>query len=69
MDTRDYPTLHLDTNERKGKGTVLLLLFYISQSQCGLQQWKQTILQNDCETAALVNSVYKRYIYVCLKQN
>jgi len=29
--TVDYPTLHLDTNE--SKGTELLSLFYISQSQ------------------------------------
>ena len=40
----------------KGKGTVPLLLLFISQLQCGLQQWEQTIIQNDCETAALVNS-------------
>ena len=28
MDTRDYPTLHLDTNS--SEGTVPLLLFYTS---------------------------------------
>jgi len=31
MNMRDYPTLHLDTN--LSKGSSLLLLFYISQSQ------------------------------------
>jgi hypothetical protein len=31
MNIKDYPTLHVDTTERKG--TVLLLLFYISQLQ------------------------------------
>jgi len=31
MKMRDYPTLHLDTNSRKG--TMLLLLFWILQMQ------------------------------------
>jgi len=29
---RDYPTLHLVLDTNSGKGTALLLLFYISQS-------------------------------------
>ena len=42
MNMREYPTLHLDLNSSKGTG--LLLLFYISQSQYGLQQWATLIL-------------------------
>ena len=37
MSMRDYPTLHLDMYW--SKGTVILLLFCISQSQKDLQQW------------------------------
>ena len=38
---REYSTLHLDINSSKGKR--FLLLFYISQSQYGLQQWATLI--------------------------
>jgi len=34
---RDYPTLHLNT--KYSKGTVLLLLFYISQSILIISYW------------------------------
>ena len=36
MNTRTYPTLHLDI--KKSKGTALLLLLYISYSQQGFEK-------------------------------
>jgi hypothetical protein len=39
MNMSEYSTLHLNINSSKGKR--ILLLFYISQSQYGLQQWEK----------------------------
>jgi hypothetical protein len=50
MNMREYSTLHLNINSSKGKR--FLLLFYISQSQYGLQQWARLI------------SYYEGYAYI-----
>ena len=64
---RYYRTLHLDTNY--SKCTVLLLLFYISQSHQGLQKLTNSIHKAECERSLVCSNwvvlfAFCRWIFV-----